>query len=235
MQPAREAVASRALEIVAGVEFSTNLDDHEIHVLGLFVDDANEELVAATRRSRQFRHDRATDIVSRLHDLGVEVDFETVEAACLHGAIGRPHIAQALVEHGATRTVDEAFRRFIGVGRPAFVPKPTLAAAEVIGVVHRAGGVAILAHPASSRVDDGKIRELAGLGLDGFEVQHPKHGAKARKRLRTLIDETGLLPSGGSDFHGPGVGTTKLGTHAVPVEWMEALRDGAMRHRAPQS
>lgn len=230
--PAREAARSLELEIIAGVEFSSNIDDHEIHVLGLFVDEENDELVASTVRSRQFRRERANDIVARLNDLGVEVDFETVEAACMHGAIGRPHIAQALVEHGATATVDEAFQRFIGVGRPGFVPKPTLDADEVIDVVHRAGGVAILAHPASSRVDDDEIRTLVALGLDGFEVHHPKHSPAARKRLAALIDDLGLLPSGGSDFHGPGAGRTRLGAHAVPLAWLEALRAASADRRA---
>jgi len=233
--PARAAAAPHDLEIVPGVEFSSNFDDHEMHILGLFIDEANEELVASTRRSREFRRERAGDIVERLNDLGVGVELCDVEAASSRGAIGRPHIAQAIVDHGTTRTVDEAFHRFIGIGRPAFVPKPTLGAAEVIAVVHRAGGVAILAHPASSRVHPDQIRALAELGLDGFEVQHPKHGSAARKKLTRLIEDTGLLPSGGSDFHGPGVGRTKLGEHAVSLAWMEALRAAAQQRREQQS
>ena len=229
--PAREAAADSGLEIIAGVEFSTNLEQREIHVLGLFIDETDERLVAATRRSREFRLERARQIVECLHELDVDVDFDTVEAASCDGAMGRPHIAQALVEHGSARSMDDAFRRFIGVGRPAFVPKPTLPAEEVIPVVHQAGGVAILAHPASSRVDDDEIRTLAALGIDGFEVEHPKHGAAARRRLRSLVEDLGLLPSGGSDFHGPGAGNTKLGAHAVPVERMEALRAAARSNR----
>jgi predicted metal-dependent phosphoesterase TrpH len=139
-----------------------------------------------------------------------------------------------LVHHGAAKSADEAFRRFIGVGKPAFVPKPTLDADEVIGVVHGAGGVAILAHPASSRVGEEQIRELAALGLDGFEIQHPKHNPSARRKLAALIDTLGLLPSGGSDFHGPGSGRTKLGAHAVPLRTMEALREASLTYHHPQ-
>ncbi len=229
---ARAAAACTSLELIPGVEFSTNLDDHEIHVLGLFVDVDHDELVAATRRSRRFRRQRATEIVERLNQLGLGVDFANVEAAAGDGSIGRPHIAEAIVHHGGSRTVDEAFRRFIGVGRPAFTPKPTLDAAEVIGVVHRAGGIAILAHPASSRVGEERIRALMDLGLDGFEVDHPKHSRAARQKLKRLADDTGLLPSSGSDFHGPGSGRTDLGSHAVPDDWLQAMRDavGALRH-----
>lgn len=229
--PARAAARNGELEVIAGVEFSTNLAQREIHVLGLFIDDTDEELVESTRRSRAFRRQRAAQIVERLRDLGVDIDLDAVEAECPDGAVGRPHIAQALVGHGAAKTMDEAFRRFLGVGRPAFVPKPTLPADEVIPVVHRAGGVAILAHPASSRVDDEDMRALAALGIDGFEVEHPKHSASARRRLRALVQDLGLLPSGGSDFHGPGAGRTKLGAHAVSLARMEALRAAARKHR----
>jgi len=232
--PARAAAQDLDVEIIPGVEFSANLADHEVHVLGLFVDDGNDELIAATGRARRFRHQRAIEIVERLNRLGVPIDFCTVAEAAGEGSIGRPHIARALVHHGATKTDDEAFKRFIGIGRPAFAPKPTLEASEVIGVVHRAGGVAILAHPASSRVGDEEIRELVSFGLDGFEVQHPKHSASARRKLAALIEQLGLLPSGGSDFHGPGRGRTRLGDHAVPLSCMQALREAALNHRNVQ-
>jgi len=229
--PARAAAAGTGLELIPGVEFSASLEGREVHILGLFIDDLNEELVASTLRSREFRRQRATDIVARLNNLGVGVDFDTVAEVAGAGSIGRPHIAQALVHHGASRDVDEAFQRFIGIGRPAFTPKPTLDAAEVIDVVHGAGGIAILAHPASSRVSNDRIRTLMSLGLDGFEVDHPKHNASARRKLTRLADETGLLPSAGSDFHGPGSGRTTLGSHAVPIEWLEAMRTAASTHR----
>ena len=230
--PARAAARDLDLEIIPGVEFSANLDDHEIHILGLFIDDADVALIECTDRSRQFRHQRAGEIVDRLNDLGIDLELSAVEAAAGDGSVGRPHIAQALVAHGAAATVDQAFRRFIGIGRPAFVPKPTVTAEEVIGVVHRAGGVAILAHPASSRVRPEEIHALTGLGLDGFEVTHPRHSSSARRKLAAMIEEMKLLPSGGSDFHGPGVGATRLGEHAVPVEMLEALRTAAMEYRA---
>lgn len=235
--PARTAARNlgleSGLEIIAGVEFSANLHGHEIHVLGLFIDDTNAELIAATVQSREFRYQRANEIVERLNHLGHDIDFCTVEAAAGNGSIGRPHIARALVQHGVAKSADDAFRRFIGIGKPAFVPKPTLEAKAVIGVVHDAGGVAILAHPASTRVGEEQIRELAALGLDGFEIQHPKHSSSARRKLTALIDKLGLLPSGGSDFHGPGSGRTLLGAHAVPMSTMEALREASVTYRQP--
>ena len=234
--PARASALDLDLEIIAGVEFSTNLGSHEIHMLGLFVDDANAELVKCTDQSRRFRRQRAVEIVERLNSISIGVEFTAVESAAGYGSIGRPHIAKALVEHGAAATIDEAFRRFIGVGKPAFVPKLTVGAEEVISVVHRAGGVAILAHPGSYRWSwrrcQEEIRTLADLGLDGFELVHPSYTSNARKKFKGLIDEMGLLPSGGSDFHGPPVGTTRLGEYAVSLQWLEALREAATSHRA---
>ena len=231
--PARASALDLDLEIVAGVEFSTNLENHEIHMLGLFVDDANDELIKCTDQSRRFRRQRAIEIVERLNSLGIDVEFTAVESAAGCGSIGRPHIAKAIVEADEkTDNVNEAFRRFIGIGRPAFVPKLTVGAEEVISVVHRAGGVAILAHPASSRVQPDQIGALAELGLDGFELVHPTYTSNARKKFKRLIDDMGLLPSGGSDFHGPPVGTTRLGEYAVSLQWLEALREAATSHRA---
>ena len=231
--PARASALDLDLEIVAGVEFSTNLENHEIHMLGLFVDDANDELIKCTDQARRFRRQRAVEIVERLNSLGIGVEFTAVESAAGCGSIGRPHIAKAIVEADEkTDNVNEAFRRFIGIGRPAFVPKLTVGAEEVISVVHRAGGVAILAHPASSRVQPDQIGALAELGLDGFELVHPTYTSNARKKFKRLIDDMGLLPSGGSDFHGPPVGTTRLGEYAVSLQWLEALREAATSHRA---
>ena len=195
------------------------------------MDDANAELIKCTDQSRRFRHQRAVEIIERLNSIGIDVEFTAVESAAGHGSIGRPHIARALVEHGAAATINEAFHRFIGVGKPAFVPKLTVGAEEVINVVHRAGGVAILAHPGSSRVRPDEIRTLAEFGLDGFELTHPMHTSNTRKKLKKLIEDMGLLPSGGSAFHGPGVGTSRLGEHAVSLQWLEALREAAMNHR----
>ena len=231
--PARASALDLDLEIVAGVEFSTNLENHEIHMLGLFVDDANDELIKCTDQARRFRRERAVEIVERLNSLGIDVEFTAVESAAGCGSIGRPHIAKAIVEADEkTDNVNEAFRKWIGIGKTAFVPKETVGAEEVISVVHRAGGVAILAHPASSRVQPDQIGALAELGLDGFELVHPTYTSNARKKFKRLIDDMGLLPSGGSDFHGPPVGTSRLGEYAVSLQWLEALREAATSHRA---
>ena len=231
VEAARGAARERAIEIVPGVECSTNLDNHEIHLLGLFIDDRDDGIIRITERAREFRRQRAAEIVERLQELGLEIEFDAVETAAGGGSIGRPHIAAVLVRAGASKSVDAAFRSYIGIGQPAYVPKPTVPVAEVIDVVHGAGAVAILAHPGSSRISAESIRELADLGLDGFEVRHPKHSSQQEAKLRALARELDLLPSGGSDFHGPRGGRAPIGSRAVSLEWMEALRAAAERHR----
>ena len=227
---ARGKATQVGLEFIAGVEFSSHVGKKEIHILGLFIDDSRPELIAATEQARLFRRDRAQLIVGKLRQLRLGVDFADVESAAGAASMGRPHIAAALVEVGAVSHVDSAFQKYIGNGGPAFVPKPTLSAAEVIETIHGAGGVAVLAHPGSSRVGEQTILDLADIGLDGFEVLHPKHRQAQQKRLRRLIDSSGMLPSGGSDFHGPGGGRTPMGACAAPLEWMEALRQRADEH-----
>lgn len=229
--PARQAAADTSLELIAGIEISSHIDDKEVHILGLFVDEGSRALRRVAARNRDHRRTRGRAIVGRLADEGVELDADALEARAQGGSLGRPHIAAALVEAGHVESFDEAFRRYLGIGRPAFVAKETVPAVEAIEAVHRAGGVAILAHPASSRVPEDKIALLAGAGLDGCEISHPKHSRRQQNELRLLASRLGLLPTSGSDFHGPGRGDTPLGAHAAPLEWLEALRDRAHRYR----
>jgi predicted metal-dependent phosphoesterase TrpH len=227
---ARGKAEQLGIELIPGVEFSSHVGKKEVHVLGLFIDADLPDLLSACEQARHLRRRRAKVIVGKLRELRLDLGFDDVESAAAGASMGRPHIAAALVDIGAVPNLDSAFHRYIGNGGPAFVPKPTLTAGEVIDVIHRAGGVAILAHPASSRVNERTILGLAAIGLDGFEIKHPKHRPGQRRRLSKLSERSGLLPAGGSDFHGPGSGRTPMGTCAVPLEWMESLRDRASEH-----
>ena len=158
-----------------------------------------------------------------------------VEAGAAGAPIGRPHIAQALVDAGVTSTSQEAFDQFLGIGRSCFVPKRLPRAEDAITAIHRAGGAAVAAHPGSSRVHDVSLGALAAAGLDGVEVRHPKHGTLREGIVLASCQRLGLLPSGGSDFHGPGRGDSRLGQHTVSMEWAEALRARARRHRISTS
>ena len=145
--------------------------------------------------------------------------------------IGRPHLAQVLVDSGEVTTTQEAFDRYLGIGKPCAVPKQMIETSEAIVAIHLAGGAAVVAHPGSSRVREKLLGQLAGFGLDGVEVVHPRHAQQRRQLVRGLCEQLGLLPSGGSDYHGPGRGDSRLGKYSVSMDWCEGLRQRAGQHQ----
>ena len=227
---AREAGHRLGLEVVAGVELSVQLPDRELHLLGLHLDrlDIMEEQLVLFRDTRRWRAER---IIEKLNALGVPVTVDAVLAEAGAGAIGRPHIARAIIAGRWVRDSREAFDRFLGHGRPAYVEKHHLTVRDAIALVHRSGGIAVLAHPGV----DGRRERLEPLvadGLDGVEVRHPSHSAEDIARLQALSDFFGLVPSGGSDWHGASSGPRTIGNMRVPYEWMERQRARAQLRRA---
>ncbi|MGH7645648.1 MAG: PHP domain-containing protein, partial [Gemmatimonadales bacterium] len=156
---------------------------------------------------------------------GVPIALEDVTRAAGSGALGRPHVARALVAAGATADLDEAFARFLGRGRPAFVEKPLPALGEITALVHAAGGLAVAAH-LGNRGSAAELRRLRDAGLDGVEVRHPSHTAAVEARLTRVAGELDLAVSGGSDWHGDGelgASHAPLGGLDVPAEWLDHL------------
>jgi len=230
-----EAVGASAdldIEVVPGIEVSTRTGNREIHLLGLFVDPDAEVLADLSRRQRGWRRERAEVMVERAVRLGLDIDLERVDAAAAGAPIGRPHMAQVLLDAGNVSSTQEAFDRYLGIGKACAVPKQMLDTKEAIDAVHLAGGAAVVAHPGSSRVRDKLLGQLADAGLDGVEVVHPRHDRRRQNLIRGLCEKLGLLPSGGSDYHGPGRGDSRLGEHSVPMDWCEGLRQRAKRHQA---
>jgi predicted metal-dependent phosphoesterase TrpH len=219
------------VRVVAGVELSAVDDGDEIHVLGLHLAHP-EHIAAALDELKEARRDRARVTVERLNSLGIPVTLDAVFAAAGAGAVGRPHIARALVAGGWARDFRDAFDRWLGNGKPACIEKRTVTFEEAARLIHDAGGLAVYAHPGSgaSRAD---LEELASLGLDSVEVRHPSHTADEIARLATLTDELGLVPSGGSDWHGAPDGYRALGSMKVSIDWL-ARQDDRVRQRAEQ-
>ena len=205
--------------VVPGVELSAVDASGETHVLGLHLADL-ETLDARLAELREMRRTRAERIVQRLNALGVRVTMDDVLAQAAGGAIGRPHVARALIANGWAGDLRTAFDRYLGAGRPAYVAKDRLSLADAIGMVHRAGGVAVLAHPGAAATPE-RLKALAALGLDGVEVRHPSHDEGEIARILALTERLGLVPSGGSDWHGQPDGSRALGMMRVPTEWLE--------------
>jgi predicted metal-dependent phosphoesterase TrpH len=170
-------------------------------------------------------------MVQALVAVGVPLTLDAVLAQANGAAVGRPHVARALIAGGWVRDLHDAFDRYIGAGRPAYVPKPRLEVDEAVELVHAAGGIAVWAHPGRDGTLD-QIRSFAAQGLDGVEVRHPGHSAEDIARLGAIADALGLVPSGGSDWHGAREGLRLLGCMSVPAEWHERQATRAQKHRA---
>jgi predicted metal-dependent phosphoesterase TrpH len=206
------------IRIVNGVELSAVEGESETHVLGLHLSDTSV-LERGLTELREMRGRRAARIVELLQSQGVQVTLDDVLLQAGGGAIGRPHVARALVADGWAVDVRDAFDRYLAAGRPAYVAKDQLGMRDAIAMVHAAGGLAVLAHPGPSATRE-RLEALLALGMDGVEVKHPSHSPQDTARIRTLTEQLGLLPSGGSDWHGAGDGPRTIGMMQVPIEWL---------------
>jgi predicted metal-dependent phosphoesterase TrpH len=222
---AAAAGARLGIRIVGGCEFSVAAPWGEMHVLGYFLPPGSRALEEFLVRCRADRERRGRAMVERLRRAGVPLVDADVLAEADGGAIGRPHVARALVRRGHVSSVGEAFDRYLARGRPAFVDKTLPAFAEVAALVHRVGGVVSAAH-LKDRGTRGLLERLQAEGLDAVETRHPSHDADQRARLTELALSLGLLRTGGSDWHGEPEGDDThgaLGSQQVPLEWLERL------------
>ncbi len=227
-----EAVAAGerlGVRVISGVELSAMDGREEVHVLGLHLS-RTESLEFALADFRQRRLQRAEAMVARLNALGVPVSLDAVLSAAGGGAIGRPHLARAIVDGGWARDTREAFDRYLGNGRPAHVAKAKISVRDAIRLVHQARGLAVWAHPGGA-ANRRRLEQMRGEGLDGLEVRHPGHSSEDIVRLKTLADHLGLVPSGGSDWHGAREGTRLMGSMLVPGEWLD-IQDARVKARA---
>jgi predicted metal-dependent phosphoesterase TrpH len=228
----REATAIGAelgVRVIPGIELSAVEGETETHILGLHLSDTSEmehELVGL----RDMRRARAARIVQRLNELGVRIELTAVLEQAAGGAVGRPHVARAMIAEGWAVDFRDAFDRYLGNGRPAYVSKERLAVADAISLIHRAGGLAILAHPSHTGTRE-RIEAFVSLGMDGIEVRHPSHSAEDTARLAALVEHFALVPSGGSDWHGAADGPRVLGMMRVPAEWLRR-QESRVRVRA---
>lgn len=223
------AARTRGLTLVSGIEITAVEAHRDVHVLGYYIDPDNRQLAEFLDTQRADRVRRIRDMADRLAALGVPVEVESLlgRAAAPGRSIGRPALADALVAGGHARDRDDAFERFLGHGRPAFVPRRGAPAADVIAIIHTAGGIASLAHPGLVRVD-ALIPALAAAGLDALEARHTDHAADVELHYRGLARRLGLAVSGGSDFHGGAPeGTARLGAVTLPAEDFAGLQQRA--------
>lgn len=228
-QEAEEAGRVYNVQILKGMELNTNSQGKEVHILGYELDASSPSLQAKLEYLKEARDLRMQEILRRLGREGIQLAEEEVRAFAQGGSIGRPHIAQALLEKGYIQSIQEGFERYIGAGAPAYVPSYKLSPEEGIEVIRSAGGIPVLAHPGMQRLKD-KIPAWVELGLQGIEVYHSKHRPEDEALYRAIAKEYKLIMTGGSDFHGearkPGV---ELGHWGVPLSVLLDIKKLAAR------
>lgn len=203
-----EAFATTArypdLTLIPGVEISTDIPGSEVHILGHFIDWQDQEFQCRLQQMRQSRLGRARKMVDKLVALGKPVSWDRVQSLASEGAIGRPHIARALVEAGHVATVNEAFDLYLNRNGPAYVQRERLAPAKVVEMITAANGLPTLAHPRELDGLEELLSQLKTAGLIGMEVYYQDYSPEEVERLHAVADRFALIPLGGSDYHGLG-------------------------------
>ncbi|MFC8688750.1 PHP domain-containing protein [Brevibacillus porteri] len=230
-----EAARALDVEIIPGVEVSSVGKGQDIHVLGYFVPYEDPAFEERLFRLRETRHERNQLLIARLQELGIDISLEKVyrRKQGTDKNIGRPHIAEELIELGVVSTIAEAFDKYLGKGGAAYVNPPRITPQEAITLIKEAGGVAVLAHPGLYD-DDELVQELIVFGLDGIEVNHPDNDEVQKMRYSKWAAQYGLVVTGGSDFHGwrgEEPFHAMLGSHTAAMDAVEQLRAIAAKRK----
>jgi predicted metal-dependent phosphoesterase TrpH len=212
------------LTFIPGVEISTDVPEGEVHVLGYFIDFASPEFGSSLERFRNSRQGRAQGMVSKLGELGINIDWARVQELAGDGAIGRPHIARAMLEKGYISKFEEAFEKYIGHGGPAYVERDKMAPAEAVALILSARGLPVLAHPFTVSGPEKLVQELKSTGLIGLEAYYKDAPREDIDAMLRLAERHGLIATGGSDYHGFGENNeVRPGGVEVPLKAAESL------------
>lgn len=220
------------VEVISGVEISTRYDKKEIHIVGLYVNENDADLNKQLKYYREKRVTRNFEILEKLNSLGVNITIDDVKESCTGDVISRAHIAKALVSKGFVGSYTEAFDRYLGDNKCAYVPRETLNYEESMELITKAGGVPVLAHPLLYKMSDTNLEnmmvKLRQKGLNAVEVYYSTHSNSDTQHIMAMANRVGLIYSGGSDFHGatkPKIDMgTGMGKLAVPYEILEKIR-----------
>ena len=223
--PAQAAAkAFPGLMVVPAVEINTDVPNGEAHILGYFIDYEDNELQATLARLRYSRQERAQRMIAKLAKLGIHIDWPRVQELAGSGSIGRPHLAQAMLEKGYIGSFKEAFIKYISRGGPAYVERGKITPTEAVALILKTGGLPVLAHPFTVSDPEALIVKLKAAGLDGIEVYYNGYTADEIGELVSLANRYNLLATAGSDYHGlDDANETMIGGMAVPAEVAEQL------------
>jgi predicted metal-dependent phosphoesterase TrpH len=220
-----DAGKANSVTVVPGIEFNTQIDQEELHILGYYIDHHNDDLVKLIMKLKAARWQRIEKMVDKLHALGVKITIDRVMSEIRDdAAVGRPHVARAMIKAGYVADIKEAFDKYIGIDRPAFVERYKLLPSEAIVLIKSAGGVPVLAHPGLMQ-NTGYVFKCIEDGIQGIEVYHSRHSDYDVIKYMDIAKQFGLIPTGGSDCHGDkdADGQMLIGSVTVPYETVERL------------
>jgi len=222
-----EIAKQYSIEVIPAVEISAEHRGRETHILAYYIDHKNAELLDYLKNFRTERMIRARKIVGKLNELNILITFDEVLAQVKGNAsIGRPHIAMALLDGNYVDNYYDAFNRFIGDDKPAYVKKPNISVNEAVNLISRSGGLSFVAHPGKSLRNSNSIYEMIEAGVDGIEVIHPSHSEYDIAFYQDLSSQYFLLESGGSDFHGGRINDEAiLGKYTVSMTKLAAMKN----------
>ncbi len=213
----------QGIEFITGVEISARTRPYDLHLLGYFFDYKNQQLKNYIAFFQNERLKRAKKIVELLKNYGIYLPFNLILKRAGNGSVGRPHIADIMLEEGYVHTYQEAFNKYLGDGCPCWVPKYKISPAEAIALINNAGGLCFIAHPGSDVTDEG-LMQLIKIGLDGIETIHPRHTQQQVNHYREIIQKHQLLETGGSDCHGVRKSQVMIGQFNVPYTIVEKMK-----------
>lgn len=217
IKEAQEKAEELGVELVPGIEFSTEVGRSEVHILGYYIS-PSMNLSFLLSRLKESRMDRIRLMLKKLQALNIAIDLNEVINEGKEGVYGRPQVAMALLRRGYVSSVEEAFDKYLGMGRPAYVPHFKISPWEAIGVIREAGGIPVYAHPGVTSRDD-LIHSFIKAGLLGLEVFYPEHDQQTILRYLHICQSFSLLVTGGSDFHGAVRPWVKLGYPGLPEKY----------------
>lgn len=212
------------IEFIPGIELSSTIDDVDVHILGYFIDYQNKKLIEHLQFYKEERIKRAKRIIDKLHKINIPLEFDYILEKSKNSAVGRPHIANAMVELGFVGSYQEAFDNYIRNGGPAYEAKYNFSSKQAIKLINQCGGLSFIAHP-SAYLEDNIISKLIEYGIDGIETIHPSHTPAVIEILKKTASGYFLLESGGSDYHGGLRGDEEaIGKYTIPYKHICAMK-----------
>jgi predicted metal-dependent phosphoesterase TrpH len=224
IEPTLAAGVKEGVEVIPGIELSSEYQGIEVHILGYLIDFHNERLLSRLKQLSEVRVARIYEIVDKLKSLGVPLEADSVFSLSTQGTVGRLHVAEALVKSGAVANIREAFTKYIGEGCPGYVLGFRVSPQEAVQLILGAGGIPILAHPYMLHSEQ-IIMDMIGFGIKGLEVYYPEHTAKMVEKFEGFVQKYHLLATGGSDCHGSIKPHISVGSTRIPYGLVELLKE----------